>query len=233
MKKHAFILTTVLMTLCVCLPVSAKNKKDVLNRDNQQIEVVVEQNVELETEQKEAPKAEIKENCVVLEEEPSINKEEVKEPEAKESADTSIVNADNSKDKAEKADTEAKIDEKTEDSSIISSNQDKDTAVAEEAKAEEAGNNETVDSNKKVSLTPLAVVEEVSPVDITAAVPDNTDSEIAVGGTYTVEKGDCLWNIAKKLYGDPLRWTEIYQANQGQIANPNLIFVGQVLIIPN
>ena len=62
MKKHAFILTTVLMTLCVCLPVSAKNKKDVLNRDNQQIEVVVEQNVELETEQKEAPKAEIKEN---------------------------------------------------------------------------------------------------------------------------------------------------------------------------
>lgn len=51
--------------------------------------------------------------------------------------------------------------------------------------------------------------------------------------TYTVKKGDCLWNIAKKFYGDGSKYTEIYNANKDKIKNPNLIYVGQVLVIPN
>ena len=50
--------------------------------------------------------------------------------------------------------------------------------------------------------------------------------------TYTVKKGDCLWNIAKLLLGDGSRYTEIYALNRGKIANPNLIYPGQVLTIP-
>lgn len=51
--------------------------------------------------------------------------------------------------------------------------------------------------------------------------------------TYTVKSGDCLWNIAKKFYGNGSRYTEIYNANKGVIGgNPNLIYPGQVLTIP-
>jgi hypothetical protein len=50
---------------------------------------------------------------------------------------------------------------------------------------------------------------------------------------YTVKKGDCLWNIAKKFYGNGSKWKKIYEANKKKIRNPNLIYVGQVLIIPS
>ena len=50
--------------------------------------------------------------------------------------------------------------------------------------------------------------------------------------TYTVKSGDCLWNIAKKYYGNGVQYTKIYNANKGKIKNPNLIYPGQVLAIP-
>lgn len=55
----------------------------------------------------------------------------------------------------------------------------------------------------------------------------------AASQTYTVVKGDCLWNIAKKFYGNGSKYTVIYNANKGVIGgNPNLIYPGQVLTIP-
>ena len=51
--------------------------------------------------------------------------------------------------------------------------------------------------------------------------------------TYTVKKGDCLWNIAKKFYGSGSKYTVIYNANSGTIGgDPNLIYPGQMLTIP-
>jgi len=50
--------------------------------------------------------------------------------------------------------------------------------------------------------------------------------------TYTVVRGDTLSGIAKRLYGKAGRWPEIHKANQDKIKNPNLIYPGQVLIIP-
>lgn len=53
--------------------------------------------------------------------------------------------------------------------------------------------------------------------------------------TYTVRKGDCLWNIAKKksIYGNASKWRKIYNANKKLIGkNPNLIYPGQKLVIP-
>lgn len=52
--------------------------------------------------------------------------------------------------------------------------------------------------------------------------------------TYTVVSGDCLWNIAKKFYGNGSQYKKIYEANKKTIgSNPNLIYPGQVLTIPN
>ncbi|MFI3236818.1 MAG: LysM peptidoglycan-binding domain-containing protein [Lachnospiraceae bacterium] len=51
--------------------------------------------------------------------------------------------------------------------------------------------------------------------------------------SYTVVRGDCLWNIAKRFYGNGSKYTVIYNANKGVIGgNPNLIYPGQVLTIP-
>ena len=45
--------------------------------------------------------------------------------------------------------------------------------------------------------------------------------------TYTVKKGDCLWNIAKNQLGDGTKYKEIAQKNG--ISDPNRIYPGQVL----
>jgi murein DD-endopeptidase MepM/ murein hydrolase activator NlpD len=50
--------------------------------------------------------------------------------------------------------------------------------------------------------------------------------------TYKVVPGDSLWKIAKKYYGDGTKWPTIYNANKTIIANPSLIYPGQILTIP-
>ncbi len=51
---------------------------------------------------------------------------------------------------------------------------------------------------------------------------------------YTVVRGDCLWNIAKKkdYYGNGFAWPKIYKANRDKIKNPDLIYPKQTFTIP-
>jgi nucleoid-associated protein YgaU len=51
-----------------------------------------------------------------------------------------------------------------------------------------------------------------------------------VVGSYTVVKGDSLWSIAVKAYGDGYKWVSIAKANK--LDNPNVIHAGNVLVIP-
>jgi nucleoid-associated protein YgaU len=52
------------------------------------------------------------------------------------------------------------------------------------------------------------------------------------GKTYTVVKGDSLSKIAKREYGDASKWRKIFKANKDVIDDPDMIEVGQDLIIP-
>ncbi|MBU0534235.1 MAG: LysM peptidoglycan-binding domain-containing protein [Candidatus Omnitrophica bacterium] len=56
--------------------------------------------------------------------------------------------------------------------------------------------------------------------------------EIRGGTTYIVQKNDSLWKIARKEYNDANKWPLIYRANQDKLENPNLIYAGQELHIP-
>ena len=58
----------------------------------------------------------------------------------------------------------------------------------------------------------------------TVVIPDVT--------TAIVSHGDNLWRISQRIYGRGTRFTVIYSANQAQIRNPNLIYPGQVFVLP-
>lgn len=49
---------------------------------------------------------------------------------------------------------------------------------------------------------------------------------------HTVVSGDTLSGIAKQFYGDGTLFPRIFEANRDQVSNPDLIFPGQVLRIP-
>ncbi len=51
--------------------------------------------------------------------------------------------------------------------------------------------------------------------------------------SYTTVKGDTLWSIAVRSYGDGFKWTKIYWANRLIIGkNPNLLYGGLKLSLP-
>ncbi|MCB0517147.1 MAG: peptidoglycan-binding protein LysM [Chitinophagales bacterium] len=50
---------------------------------------------------------------------------------------------------------------------------------------------------------------------------------------YTVQKGDSLSKIAKSVYGDAMKYPEIFEANKPMLSHPDKIYPGQVLRIPN
>ena len=60
---------------------------------------------------------------------------------------------------------------------------------------------------------------------------DGIDNRLQLN-TITIEPGDNLWNISRKKYGSGMQYTVIYLANSNQIVNPDLIFPGQVLMVP-
>ena len=52
-------------------------------------------------------------------------------------------------------------------------------------------------------------------------------------GLVIVQPGNSLWRIARRLYGQGIRYTMIFVANQDQIRDPALIYPGQIFIVPN
>jgi putative chitinase len=50
------------------------------------------------------------------------------------------------------------------------------------------------------------------------------------GNSYIIQKGDSLWDIAIRAYGDGYKWVEIAKANN--LSNPDIINIGNVLKLP-
>ena len=51
-------------------------------------------------------------------------------------------------------------------------------------------------------------------------------------GLVVVQPGNSLWRIARRLYGQGIRYTTIFVANQEQIRDPSLIYPGQIFVVP-
>lgn len=73
-----------------------------------------------------------------------------------------------------------------------------------------------------------AVEAELS-LPFSRAGPD----ELALAeGQVVVQPGNSLWRIARRAYGEGIHYTVIFDANRGQISDPDLIYPGQVFALP-
>ncbi len=75
----------------------------------------------------------------------------------------------------------------------------------------------------------IEVGQELTLPKVAVKVLEKTVTSIE-GDSYTVVKGDHLWNIAVRAYGDGYKWSEVAKANN--IAQPNYIEIGQVIKLP-
>lgn len=100
-----------------------------------------------------------------------------------------------------------------------------------------AGENQLLVTDQPITrhgvTTPGPVVVPVSlnahaPIAQTYLAAEFDDGN--AGSTHVVQRGETMWSIAERVYGDPTAYTRIAAANG--ITNPNLIVDGQRLIIP-
>jgi len=82
---------------------------------------------------------------------------------------------------------------------------------------------ETADAQGSTSSNPMVSVVD-SGIDAAKIADD--------GGVIIVRRGDTLWQIAQRHYGDGSKFTQIFQTNKGQIRNPNLIYPSQRFSVP-
>jgi nucleoid-associated protein YgaU len=65
-----------------------------------------------------------------------------------------------------------------------------------------------------------------------SSAPSPADPVIQSVQTKRVATGHTLWALSKSYYGDPTRYPAIVEANRAQIHNPNVIYPGQVFVVP-
>ncbi len=94
-------------------------------------------------------------------------------------------------------------------------------------------NDGTNDVNCKLPLYEYRYLEEAGTETVTQNKGRTSDpaGQPAAAGSYTVQRGDSLWAICKKTYGDGSLAYKLATANG--IKNPNLIYPGQVLTLPD
>ncbi|WP_196259110.1 LysM peptidoglycan-binding domain-containing protein [Pelagibacterium limicola] len=78
-----------------------------------------------------------------------------------------------------------------------------------------------------------SVADEEPAEDPVPTMVATTTGERTTSGQVIIRRGDNLWTIARRVYGEGLRYTQIYEANADQIRNPDLIYPGQVFELPD
>ena len=109
-----------------------------------------------------------------------------------------------------------------------------DPTLADKIKVEIDGENVKISGDipdqatKEKLILAAGNVEGVSKVeeDLTTA---QTEPEASF---HTVEKGDTLWAIAERSYGNGSKYMAIFEANKPMLSDPDKIYPGQKLRIP-
>ncbi len=89
------------------------------------------------------------------------------------------------------------------------------------------------EKNKTTEVTeapPPPVMEPAPAPPVLTYEPAPAAPAPGAGGSYTVKKGDTLWSIAQRTYGNGQRWQDIVAANPG--LDPKKLRVGQTIVLP-
>ncbi len=79
----------------------------------------------------------------------------------------------------------------------------------------------------------VADPQRAAPAEPQAQTSDTTaPALIKVDSSVIIRRGDTLWQISRRIYGRGVRYSTIYLANKDQVVNPNRIWPGQVMMIP-
>jgi nucleoid-associated protein YgaU len=98
---------------------------------------------------------------------------------------------------------------------------------------------DAVASTVERALGPAAVETKPADTELTqnnvASGPKTIEQAPLTGarGSVIIRRGDTLWQISRRVYGQGVRYTTIYLANEGQITNPDLIEPGQIFGVPD
>ncbi|MBN2038806.1 MAG: LysM peptidoglycan-binding domain-containing protein [Spirochaetes bacterium] len=84
----------------------------------------------------------------------------------------------------------------------------------------------------KEEVLPQTATQEPATEEVKIKPQAEIPEEVTDGKVYTVKHKDQLTEISKEVYGNHAEWKKIYQANKDKIDNPDLIFPGQKLVIP-
>lgn len=85
------------------------------------------------------------------------------------------------------------------------------------------------DDNLMVNKAIAAIREEDEHVELPRAEIKQMEPEYTF---YTIQSGDSLSKIAKRVYGDAMKWPDLFEANREVIQDPNLIYPGQQIRVP-
>ena len=86
----------------------------------------------------------------------------------------------------------------------------------------------TTNAEREKVILALGNVEGVGSVadEITVTNPEPEST------FHEVKSGDTLSKISKEVYGDPMKYNIIFEANQPMLSHPDKIYPGQILRIP-
>ncbi|WIV49577.1 LysM peptidoglycan-binding domain-containing protein [Marivivens sp. LCG002] len=71
-----------------------------------------------------------------------------------------------------------------------------------------------------------------APERIAEALSEETSNPDFKVAMKTVQQGHTLWAIAKERYGDGILYVEVFDANRDKIRDPDLIYPGQIFVLP-
>lgn len=109
-----------------------------------------------------------------------------------------------------------------------------DPSLADKIKVEVDGETVKVSGDVPDQETREKIIVAAGNVDGISKVDEDikTEDETPEGAFHTVEKGDTLWAIAEKAYGDGSKYMVIFEANKPMLSHPDKIYPGQKLRIP-
>jgi len=96
------------------------------------------------------------------------------------------------------------------------------------AKENNLSNAGQIEVGQELKLPKTAVKEIVTPT----VVEKETTTPTITADSYKVVKGDHLWSIAVRAYGDGYKWVEIAKANEINMKQASYIEIGQELKLP-